>query len=69
MDRPFQEQSQLWSGQRARIMRSTPSVPQHRDVAERGPALSPIERDLLLSDLPSYADALSRDDADRGPRR
>jgi murein L,D-transpeptidase YcbB/YkuD len=54
--------SQLWKAvQRARDHALDPDLFHSLAMAERGPALSPIERDLLLSDaFLSYADALSR---------
>jgi len=54
--------SQLWNAvQRAGDHALDPALFHSSAIAERGPALSPIERDLLLSDaFLSYADALSR---------
>jgi len=54
--------SQLWNAvQRAGDHALDPDLFHGVAIAERGPALSPIERDLLLSDaFLSYADALSR---------
>ncbi len=56
------EASQLWNAiQRAGDHALDPDLFHSSAMAERGPALSPIERDLLFSDaFLSYADALSR---------
>jgi murein L,D-transpeptidase YcbB/YkuD len=56
------EASQLWKAvQRAGDQGLDPSLFHSTAITERGPALSPVERDLLLSDaFLSYADALSR---------
>ena len=56
------EASQLWNAvQRAGNQGLDPGLFHSPVIAERGPALSPVERDLLLSDaFLSYADALSR---------
>jgi murein L,D-transpeptidase YcbB/YkuD len=54
--------SQLWNAvRRAGDHALDPDLFHRSAMAERGPALSPIERDLLLSDaFLSYVDALSR---------
>jgi L,D-transpeptidase YcbB len=56
------EAGQLWKAvQRAGDQGLDPSLFHSAAITERGPALSPVERDLLLSDaFLSYADALSR---------
>jgi murein L,D-transpeptidase YcbB/YkuD len=56
------EASQLWNAvQRTGDQGLDPSLFHSTAIIERGPALSPVERDLLLSDaFLSYADALSR---------
>jgi murein L,D-transpeptidase YcbB/YkuD len=56
------EASQLWKAvQRAGDQGLDPSLFHSAAIAERGPALPPVEHDLLLSDaFLSYADALSR---------
>src|SRR5207253_4022334 len=53
---------QLWNAvQRAGDHALDPDLFHSSVITERGPALSPVDRDLLLSDaFLSYADALSR---------
>jgi L,D-transpeptidase YcbB len=56
------EASHLWNAvQRAGAQGLDPGLFHNSVITERGPALSPVERDLLLSDaFLAYADALSR---------